>query len=54
VRKFTVSTLHGHKNSGIRADLKQTDCGEKTSQVIEKVVPLTGIEPVRQLPVERF
>ncbi len=40
--------------SGIPANLKQTDCGEKTSQVVEKVVPLTGIEPVRELPPERF
>ena len=28
--------------------------GEQTSQVIEKVVPLTGIEPVRESPPEGF
>jgi hypothetical protein len=40
--------------SGIRAELKQTKCGEQPSEVIEIVVPLTGIEPVRELPPEGF
>ncbi len=52
-KKSEEKMRHGH-NGGHNGSIEQTDCGECASQVIEKMVPLTGIEPVRQLPVERF